>query len=534
MRCACNHRCCQQRAELLGLKRGDLVDEAQMEARQSSKHKAAQPLQPAKRKPFLPPRPLVKQQQSDVAESKYEPLPLTQSSQQPKPWTVVPLEAGWRRAEDERRDSGQQSTQLPPAARLARMGASPGPERATVCLDMDEDDDWALPSLALPPSQTDTAAPSQPPVRPPPLSTTRIASSSAPYPTATRSGLFDAYTPQPSTAQQQSTALTRYQPQHQPAQPPPHIPHTRTQPSALPAADSEQPYSRSPSVRRDNPFTSSSSAARHSCGLSASPFVFDIMQEPLSVNPLSTTTSRPTAHTRQADSRFGYGESSDVALKGVNMDMRPSRYRHSAAFDARGDSSDQRLVNASSQRVYAPAIDSEAIYEYELQAESRAQLLRDAVDQAAASLGEQRQGSRRRARSPLSPSDYRRAAAYPASLPRYSEYARERGRRAERRDGDLYYEQRDGGHETDRPYQRHSAYGRRGEEESERGRGGRSVFGRYSRDADAHYSPPRLSQYDDEDAPLYPPPGRSVGEYCASGEGRSSEWWQGASGGRCG
>ena len=164
----------------------------------------------------------------------------------------------------------------------------------------------------------------------------------------------------------------------------------------------------------------------------------------------------------------------------------------------------------------------------------RTQLLRDEVDRVAVSLAEdeRKAGSRRRARSPYSPSDYHREAAYPPSPPPYSRYERDRGRRAERRDGDLYYEQRDGGRETDRAHHCQPAYDGRWEEEYEQERRGRSLFERYSRGADVRLSPPRSSRYDDENVPLYPPPGRNADEYCASGGRRSSSWWKDACGGR--
>ena len=530
MRCVCSHRCCQQRAERLGLKRGDHVNEADMEARQSNRYKAQQPLLPAKRKPFQPPKPAVKRD-SDETDSKHESSQLRAAKQQTKPaWTVVPFELAGERKEREVRESGRVSVQLPPAGRLARLDVAGGLERGAVAMDVKEDEDWVMPSLSLfdgakasvaaspppllplsskstptaPPGQHPTSSLSQyngaevsPAAYPPPwlpLSATSAFTGRAPTRVSANRGgnvLFEEYAVHPP----RRCPSPRWHPSPQPAE---LVTEGDSYVPLLPPVDDHmQPVSRSTSrrVRLNNPFSPSATSTPHTSGFPAMPtckpqFMFDFVVPHGSGSVTAMSSHRgargPTLRTAGsvAGSRFSM-DGADAALKGVNMEMRPKRWRSSATTSAAVDPGRQQMYNATSQRVHAPAAEAAAMYDDRGEWGDGSHLQHDAFDgvDPACDAAEVAKRSRRQ-RSPYSPSAYRRANAYCQPPQRYSGGEERRVRWTEQRDGDLYYDgQRDGGHEAAVWGQQCSTRpgGQWVEDDRASLDSGRSIFDRYSR-----------------------------------------------------
>ena len=495
MRCVCSHRCCQQRAERLGLKRGDHVDEKQMEARQSSRYKAQQPLPPTKRKPFQPPKPLIKQQSED-GDSKYESL--QQQEQQKRGWTVVSLGPSGEFAERKTRESTMPLLQLPPAGRLARLDVAGSLGRGAERMDVEDEANWALPSLSLSPL-ADAPVSCFPPARPVP---TVIALPSAPStaPSAVaRSGLFDAYAAQP-PPQQQSPQPAWHSATSQPRAPWMRVSDIGRQHSNAPA----------PRDRSSNPFTPSPVAAyrlpvTHPTHQLEADIKLPLSSDNAAAVVPSRTASIAPSRTASRFSHYRYGATGDnAALKGVNTDMRPKPWRHSALATASLDSTRQRSCNAMSQRVHAAANDFADTYDDRQDVEMSARQVGEVMDEAPATIAPtEYRDCRRRERSPLSRSDYRHEAAYSAQPARYSGYEGKRSRRAERRDGDLYYddEQRDGGQEADWDHHYYSAHNERWEEREQREDRNESLFRRYTFRGAGRGSPYPTTRYEADSPP---------------------------------
>ena len=432
MRCTCNHKCCQQRAERLGLKRGELVDEQQMEARQSSRYKAQQPLLPPKRKPFQPPKPLTKPKSEDSDGSERQRLAMPQPKTEVRQaWTVQPVT--W--AAERERQAGQTTVlQLPPAGRLARMDLAAGNEHRRDAV-QDEDEDWPLPTLGLPSVVRDSAALSVPPPRLPQAATGSFAVA---QPAPDRSWLFDPY----------ARLTAGGQPSVQPVE---HAIALNPLVPRPPYADMGRQRSSIPSYR--HPSINSFAPA------AAAPQIRGID----SLRDASVAPSSAAAVSPFSDGRFGSG-GHDAALKGLNMDMRPKPWRTSSTVIL-ADGSRRLFSNAQSQRILAPAATTAtAVYDTEREMSDR-----DVLASVDAKLETaERAHHRKRPHSPHSPSNYGRAAVHSSPSPRYFEYGALRGRRAEWCDGDLLYDgQRDGGREPGWKDERDSSNSGRWEDESD-------------------------------------------------------------------